>query len=441
MKTHATLFLVLVFATAAAADDWPQWMGPGRDGVWAETGIVERFPPEGPRVLWRAEVGVGYAGPAVAGDRVFVADYVTKDKVQNRNDFDRGAVTGVERVLCFRADTGALLWKYEYPCRYTIAHPGGPRCTPAVQGGKVYALGAMGNLVCLDAVRGTVCWSKDLPREYGVKVPLYGFCGHPLIDGHKLFCTVGGDGTTALALDKDTGRELWRALSSKETGYAPPTLIEAGGVRQLLVWHGESLNSLDPETGKPYWSVPLPSWQGMAVMAPRKDGDFLFVGAVFGTAVGLKLAADRPAVSEAWRGPRNMKAAGLYPMNMTPFAESGVLYGVDHPGQFRAVRIATGERLWESWWPVTGKALSAAVYCGTAFVVKNGDRFFLFNEKGELIVARLSPQGYDEVSRWRVLEPTGAYGGREVVWSHPAFAHRCVYARNDKELVCASLAK
>ena len=128
-------------------------------------------------------------------------------------------------------------------------------------------------------------------------------------------------------------------------------------------------------------------------------------------------------------------------MNMTPFAQGGVVYGVDHSGQFRAMKIASGERLWESWLPVTGKARSGPVYCGTAFVVKNGGRFFLFNEKGELLIARLSPKGYEEVSRSKVLEPTGAYGGRDVVWSHPAFAHRCVYARNDRELVCSSLAR
>jgi hypothetical protein len=162
---------------------------------------------------------------------------------------------------------------------------------------------------------------------------------------------------------------------------------------------------------------------------------------VFGTAVGLKLVRDQPAVSEAWRGPRDMKGLGLCPMNMTPFAEGGVVYGVDQPGQFRAMRIATGERLWESWLPVTGKARSGLVYCGTAFVVKHGDRFFLCNDQGELLIARLSLKGYEEVSRAKLLEPTGVYGARDVVWSRPALAHRCVYARNDQELVCASLAR
>jgi outer membrane protein assembly factor BamB len=441
MKARIVLLLSLVLAPAASADDWPQWMGPNRDAVWAETGIVDHLPPDGPKVLWRAVVGVGYAGPAVAGNRVFVADYLTSDSVKNRGDFNRAAVTGTERVLCFSVDKGELLWKHEYSCRYTISHPSGPRCTPTVRDGKVYALGAMGALFCLDVAKGTVLWSKDFPKDFGVKTPLYGFCGHPLIDGKKLLCILGGDGATAMAFDKDTGKELWRSLSSKETGYSPPTLIEAGGVRQLLIWTGDALNGLDPETGKPYWTVPLPQWQGMAIMAPRKDGDYLFVGAVFGTAVGLKLAPDRPAVTEAWRGPRNMKGLGLYPMNMTPFAEGGVVYGVDQPGQLRAMKIATGEQLWESWLPVTGKAKSGAVLCGTAFVVKNGDRFFLFNEKGELLIARLSPQGYEEMSRAKLLEPTGFYGSRDVLWSHPAFANRCLYARNDKELICVSLAR
>src|SRR5262249_9734269 len=160
-------------APTAAADDWPHWMGPNRDAVWAETGLLDRLPPEGPKVLWRTPVGVGYAGPAVVGNRVFVADYLTQDDVKKDStgglaDFKRAAPPGAERVLCLRADPGDLLWKPESPCKYAIASPAGPRCTPTVLGGKVYALGAMGNLLCLDAEKGTVLWSKDFPKDYGV---------------------------------------------------------------------------------------------------------------------------------------------------------------------------------------------------------------------------------------------------------------------------------
>lgn len=433
--------LAVVLTPPASAADWPQWMGPGRDAIWRESGIVDRLPPEGPRVLWRSPVGGGYAGPAVADGKVYLLDYVKSAGDDKENPLKRAELQGKERVLCFDVKTGDLVWKHEYDCLYKISYPAGPRCTPTVHAGKVYALGAMGNLFCLDAAKGNVLWSKDFPKRYGAKAPLWGFCGHPLIDGQNVICIVGGDGTTAMAFDKDTGKEVWRSLSSTETGYSAPTMIEAGGVRQLLIWHGEALNSLDPHTGKVYWTFLMTTQTGMAVMVPRKDGDYLFAGSVFGNAVGLKLAADKPAVTEAWRGPKNMKGSGLFPTNMTPFAEDGVLYGVDQPGEFRAVKIATGERLWESWLPIAGATESRPVYTGTAFVVKNGDRFFMFNEKGELLIAKLSPKGYEEMSRAKILEPTGKAFGREVVWSHPAFANRCVYARNDKELVCVSLAK
>src|SRR5262245_57939456 len=140
----AILTVTLSLAPSVAADDWPQWMGPNRDAVWAETGIVDRLPEGGPKVLWRTPIAGGYSGPAVVGNRVFVADYVTKGDIKKEN-FVRATYTGVERVLCFSADKGELLWKHEYPCTYKISYPGGPRCTPAVRDGKVYALGAMGN--------------------------------------------------------------------------------------------------------------------------------------------------------------------------------------------------------------------------------------------------------------------------------------------------------
>jgi len=437
MRPLPTLVLFLALTPCAIADDWPQWMGPGRDAIWAETGIIDRLSPEGPNVLWRTAVGGGYAGPAVASGKVYVSDYVKSSGDDMPNPIKRSELQGSERVSCFDAANGETLWSHTYDCPY----PAGPRCTPTVHDGKVYTLGAMGNLFCLDAATGNVLWSKDFTKDYGAEAPLWGFCGHPLIDGQRLICIVGGNGTTAVAFDKDTGNGIWRSLSSKQTGYSAPTLIQAGGVAQLLIWHGEALNAINPETGDLYWSFPLAPQMGMAIMVPRKDGDYLFAGAVYGTAVGLKLAADKPAVALAWRGPPNMKDAGLYPMNMTPFAEDGVLYGVDQPGQFRAVKIDTGERLWESWEPVTGETESRPVYAATVFVVKNGDRFFLFNEKGELMIAKLSPDTYEELGRWKMLEPTGTAFGRDVVWSHPAFANRCIYCRNDKELICVSLAK
>src|SRR5205823_3430427 len=148
-------------------------------------------------------------------------------------------------------------------------------------------------------------------------------------------------------------------------GYSAPTLIEAGGARQLLIWSGESLNSLDPQTGKPYWSVPLAPSYGMAIMAPRKLGEYLFAGGNGAKSVLLKLAADKPAVTEVWRGTRQTSVA---PINMTPFLDAGVIYGVDQPGQLVAAEVETGKRLWETKQPVRGD--KGRSDCGTAFLVK-----------------------------------------------------------------------
>lgn len=415
------------------ADDWPQWLGPQRDSVWREKGIIERFPEGGPNVKWRKEIAGGYAGPAAAGDRVFVSDYVTKGD-QKPNPDKRNKLDGTERVLCFSAAEGTLLWKHEYPCDYEISYPAGPRATPTVDEERVYTLGAEGDLYCLDVEDGSVIWSKNFERDFNAKTPFWGYCGHPLVDGDKLICVVGGEGSIVVAFDKRTGRELWRALSAKEQGYSPPTIIEAGGKRQLLIWHAEAINSLDPESGRVYWSVPLePNW-GMAIATPRQLGEHLFVGGIINKSVLLKLSRNEPAAEVVWRA---KKRRGIGPVSSPPFLEDGFMYGLDRYGDLRCVRLSDGEHVWSTSEPTTGgrRANSA-----TSFLIKNGDRFFLTNEMGDLIIARLSPNGYEEISRWSMLEPTGIGFGRDVVWSHPAFANRCVYARNDKEIVCVSLA-
>ncbi|MGI8978488.1 MAG: PQQ-binding-like beta-propeller repeat protein [Pirellulaceae bacterium] len=439
MTRIVTLFaaaLVCVLRFPCLAADWPQWMGETRDGVWRETGIVEKFPEGGPAIKWRVPINGGYAGPAVAGGRVYVMDYIRSAGDAKPDPNVRSEVKGTERILCLNAAVGQEIWKYEYDCPYKFSYASGPRCTPTVHGGKVYTLGAEGNLFCLDAEKGKVLWSHDLKKEYKAETPQYGFTGHPLVDGDKLICLVGGPGSVAVAFDKNTGKEIWKALTAKEPGYSPPTIIEAGGQRQLLIWHAEAINSLDPESGKEYWSVPLKPMYGMSIMAPRKFGDHLFAGGIGEVSVLLKLAKDKPAAEVVWRGDNK---SSVYCVCSTPIVDDdGTMYGVCQRSQLRGIEFTTGNRLWETLKPTTG---DRPVGSGTAFLVKNGDRYFLFSEKGDLIIARLSPKGYEEISRTHLLEPTSDAFGRLVVWSHPAFAQKCIFARNDKEIVCASLAK
>jgi len=430
------LVLCVVCPLAAVqADDWPQWLGPQRDSVWRETGVINAIPQSGLPVRWRVPVSLGYSGPAVADGRVFVTDYVRSEGKLGNSPSVRNALQGQERIQCFDSRDGKLIWKHVYDCAYRISYPSGPRATPTVHGGQVYVLGAEGHLHCLQAKDGSVVWSKDLQHDYKAKTPIWGFCGHPLIDGQKLICLVGGPGSVAVAFDKDSGREIWRALSAADAGYSPPTMITAGGARQLLIWHTESLNSLNPETGAVYWSQPLKPNYGMSIMAPRKSGDLLFASGIGNVGAVLRLNADKPAADILWRGTRQ---TGVYCANSTPVIDNGTIYGVGcQQGQLRAVELKTGKRLWESFAPTTGKRRAGH---GTAFLVKHQQQYFLFNESGDLIVARLTPAGYEERGRFHVLEPTGEAFGRQVVWSHPAFAQRCLFARNDKELVCVSLA-
>jgi outer membrane protein assembly factor BamB len=429
------LVLLCVIGVTAWADDWPQWLGPERDSVWREDGIVQRIPEKGLPVLWRKKIGLGYAGPAVADGRVYVMDYLLKSgKVTNNSDV-RDKTTGKERVLCLQARTGKILWKHEYDRSYKLSFAGGPRSTPTVVDGKVYALGAEGNLWCLDARTGKVIWSVDYVKDFGAKTPMWGFAAHPLVDGDLLYCIVGGEGSVVVAFNKNTGKEVWRALSAREPGYCPPSIIEHAGARQLLIWHSESLNSLDPKTGKVYWTAALKPFVGMAIAAPRKWGSYL-LASNFGVAALLKLDDDKPGAEIQWQG-ESKKA--IWSANVTPFIEDGTIYGCDiETGALMGVDLKDGTRLWQTTAATFGGPGRARY--GTAFVVKNGDRFVLFNEKGDLILANLTRQSYEELGRQHVLEPTNVVFDRSVVWSHPAFANRCLYARNDKELVCVSMA-
>ncbi len=429
-------------AARADGDDWPQWLGPQRDGIWRETGILDTFPSEGPTVRWRTPVGLGYAGPAVAGGRVYITYRLLPEGTRNpANAFQRGTIPGTERVLCLKEEDGSVLWKHEYDCPYTVSYPYGPRTTPVVHEGKVYTLGAEGHLYCFGAATGDILWSRELEKDYSVEAPLWGFSAHPLIDGKKLICIVGGAGSTVVAFDKDSGEEIWRALTAKEPGYCPPMIYEAAGRRQLIIWHPESVNSLDPETGKMYWSQPFGVKAGLTIPTPRKMGDLLFVTSFYNGPMMLRLDPNKPAATVLWRGKSNSerKTDGLHAIMCTPFLEDGYIYGVCSYGQLRCLNAESGERVWESL-EATGATGDGNDRWANAFLVKNGDRFFIPNEKGDLIIAKLSPHGYEVLSRTHLLDPTNPAAGRDVVWSHPAFANRSIYARNDKEIVCVSLA-
>jgi outer membrane protein assembly factor BamB len=441
--------IAAVMCFTVRADDWPQWMGPKRDGVWRETGILDRFPEGGPKVRWRKPIGPGYSGPAIIGDRVYITERVT-EKPLLKDGFAKTAMAGSERTSCLDLKTGALIWKHEYDCPYVkISYPTGPRTTPTVQDGKVWTLGTMGHLFCLEASTGKVIWSKNLKDEYKSDPPIWGHSAHLLVDGNKLITLAGGDGSAVVALEKDTGKEIWHALTSKEVCYCPPTIFEVGGKRQLIIWLSETLNGLDPESGKVLWTVPYPEngepqRPAVNIPQPRLIGDLLFVSSFYHGPLAVKLgvlnANGESAPTVAYRGktlPNPAKDPMLHLLMSTPAEADGYLYGTGATGDIECSEAATGKRIWSDSKPFGGKE---ALF-GTIFFIRNGDRYFLFTDQGDLLIAKLSPKGYEELGRAHLLNPSQSARGREVVWSHPGFASKCMVARNDKEIICVELAK
>lgn len=419
--------------TPSSADDWPHWLGASRNSTWNEVNTIDRFPEAGPEVRWSAPVALGYSGPAVADGRVFVMDFVLENGDMTPNPGRQNEVDGIERVLCLSESDGSVLWKKESPCQYKISYPNGPRATPSIDGERVYTLGAEGHLQCLDCATGDAVWARQLKKDYGLDgAPFWGFAAHPLVDGDTLYCLVGGEGSVVVAFDKMTGEEKWKALSAPAQGYCPPTLIEAGGTRQLIVWHPRALNGLNPETGEIYWSVEMQPAYDMSIIAPLHSGNHLLATALQGTSVLLELDATQPQVREVWR------EKGPHPDHNPPLIVDGAIFGVDVQGQLRCFDLESGERLWESLATCTnGRPANST----TGFIVRNRDKFFIMTEQGELIIARMDREGYEELDRAKLLEPTARTGNRSVVWSHPAFANGHVFARNDKEIVCVSLTK
>ncbi len=435
----ATLTLVAIAGgqspAAVGTDEWPQWLGPGRDGVWRAAGVVTSLEETAPRVLWRSPVDAGFSGPCVAGGRVYVTDFVRKTGTISNRASAAEPVTGEERVLCFDAESGEERWVHRYQTRYSVSYPSGPRTTPLIHNGRVYTLGTDGHLLCLSAESGEIHWSKHFPTDYAAKTPFWGHSAHPLRFEDTLVCLVGAEEAVVVAFDLEDGSERWRALKASEPGYAPASMATLSGNPTLLVWHPESLNALVPSTGTLLWSLPITARSGMSVNAPLAVGQEIYVSGIGTKPTLVRVSDEGDRASVVWRGgPRK----GITTSNSPPLVHDGILYGVDTQGRLIASSFETGEQLWSTYKATTG---GRGQQYFTAFLVRHDEHFFLFNERGELVLAELSQDGFSELGRTKLIEPTTDTYGRTVLWSHPAFSGRSVFVRNDRELIRVSLAE
>jgi len=428
MRTHPLLVAtaLIVLHGTLPADDWPQWRGPERDGVWRESGIIDKFDGPTAERRWTADLCGGYSGPTVARGRVYVTDRLTEPDE-------------IERVLCFDCRDGRKLWSCAYPCKYTISYRDGPRASVTVDDGRAYALGAMGHLHCLEAASGKVIWKKVPGRDYRIRMPIWGIAAAPLVENDLVIVQIGiASGGCVAAFDKRTGRLRWKALDDPAS-YSAPIAIDQAGRRVIVCWTGARLTGLDAQTGKLLWQHPFKHrrWIDM-VATPVQADDRILVASFDEGALMIKLHHDQPAAERFWLrlGRSEFDTKAIQPMISTPLIIDGYIYGFDSYGQFRCLSAETGQRIWED------RTATSQTRWGTAHLVRNGDNVWLFNDRGELIISRLSPQGYREISRAKLIDPTrGQLNKRNgVTWSHPAFAYKHVFARNDEELVCAPLA-
>ena len=299
--------------------------------------------------------------------------------------------------------------------------------TPFVDAGLVFTLGITGHLLCLDALKGTLVWRKDLAKEYSlIEQPNLTSC--PLIEGDLLIALIGGKpGACVVAFDKRTGKEVWRALDDPPRSFSSPMLVSAGGQRQLIVWTPVSVTSLNPATGKTWWREELATREDYGVATPVIRDDMMLISGLM-----FQLDRDKPAASIMW--PEKKPVAGrVLSHTSMPMILDGNVFAGKMGGRLICLDARTGKQLWETD-KVTGLA-----HCATIHLTLNGDSVLLFTEQGNLIRARLTAAGYQEISRVHLIDPTYLFAGRKIVWTPPSFANRHVFARSDTELICASL--
>jgi len=433
------LVLCILVATVPASPalpqdvhDWPEWRGVGRDGDWTESGIVSEFSTDSLKVLWRQPISSGYSGPTVADGLVYVMDRKADGADQS------------ERVLCFDAATGEPKWEHEYDAVYAgVGYVAGPRASVTVVDGRAFALGTMGHAHCLDSKSGDVIWAKNLNSEYRIsaskRMPIWGIAASPLVYSDKVILHIGGaDGACLVALDIESGKEVWRALEDRAQ-YSSPVMCQQNGTDVVVCWTGDSVAGLNPNSGEVYWRHQFtPRNMPIGVATPVIHGDQIFVTSFYDGSLMLRMNPDAMTVTEVWKaiGESENETAALHSIISTPVWIGVHIYGVDSYGEFRCLKVSDGSRVWEDTTAVPRSRWS------TMHFVQNGKLTWMFNERGELILGELSPERFREISRAKLIEPTTAQLRERdgVCWSHPAFANRCIFLRNDKEIICVSLA-
>lgn len=403
-------FLIALQAAPATAEDWPTWLGPNGDSTWRNPNLPDKWQSGSLRPEWKIKVGGGYSGLAVANGRL-----ITMDRPGGSNSTNKPE--GSERVVGFDARTGSQLWTYEYPANYTnLDYPNGPRAMPTVDDSRVYTLGAVGQLACLEAATGTVLWANRLVQEFEARVPTWGFAGSPLVHGDAVIVHVGAKSNGCiLAFDKRTGKKLWGSFDDP-AGYCAPVIAKTTFDTQLIAWSPEHVFGIDPSNGQLLWKVPYKVTYGVSIAAPIVRDDIVFVAGYWEGSKAIALGPKPTDAQLLWEDTRNLRG-----LMSAPIYRDGFVYLLDKKLGLTCFEYKTGRKRWDDANQSTPRGQNPQA---TLTWLNDTDRVLILNSDGELIHARLSPQGYRELSRQKIVGET---------WCYPAFADGAIFARSDRE--------
>lgn len=408
------ILLSLVFLmNSLLGEDWSRWRGPRGDGSWNGPKISGKLPENGLKRVWKSPLNPGYSGITVKENRVYTMD---------RPPVEKSGET--ERVLCFNALDGSVLWEFCYPADYgNLSYGKGPRASLTIHEGRVFGIGAMGDAFCLNAKDGKKVWFRDLLSEENATKPIWGFSGAPEVFDKELLMHVGArPAGSILALDLDTGRTKWRVGSDEKAGYAPPLPISRGGRKELICWGPNRIMGLPVGGGKTHWQIPYEVKYGVSITKPIYHDGIALVCGYWNGSRAIRLGREPGDAKLLWKD--EDKLCGLMSQ---PLYKEGLCYLLDRRNGLTCFELKTGRILWTDDHQLT--AAGRNPQASLVWAGKEGDVLSL-NAEGELVYLHVSKTGYLEHWRDQVTGKT---------WAHPAYAGSRVYARSDRELVCYEL--
>ena len=413
MSRFALLLVVSLFGLSitASAADWPQWRGPNRDDISSETGLLKTWPEGGPKLLWESkDAGIGYSGPAVVGDRLYIM----------------GAFGDTEKVYAVDVKNGEKLWATEIGSLLTNNWGDGPRGTPTVDGEVLYVISAQGNLVCVETAGGKKRWSRSIVKDLGGSKPNWGYTESPLVDGDKVLCTPGGSRGTIAALNKKTGDLIWQSKEvTYPAHYASIIVADVGGVRQYVQLTPKGVIGVAAADGRLLWEIHEGSNGTATIPTPIFHDDHVYVTSDYGTGCALiKLVASGEGIkAEKVYANKNMENhhGGVVLLD-------GKLYGCsgNAPTKWVCQDFKTGEVVWQEPKKLDKGSLTYA-----------DGHFYCYGQKdGTVVLLRASPEGWKEDGRFKIPHETKVARKSGHIWTHPVVANGRLYLRDEDLLYC-----